>query len=107
MMSISKYDYDDLEKRATAPGATQLDISNLGEWYEQYGDSFWNGEFYNDDGKELYPIYKQIASDEWEIIGYTFSSAFEDRFRTAPARSDEEIIARICCGESFDSATQF
>ena len=107
MMNISRYDYEDLEKRATAPGAAQLDINNLGRWYELYGDSFWNGEFYNHNGKKLYPIYKQIASDEWEIIGYTFSSAFEDRFRAVLARAADEIIARICCGESFDSATQF
>lgn len=54
-----------------------LDIppNRLGEWFNLYGRDYWNGECYHvDQDNNLYPIQKEIAEDEWEIVGYTFSS---------------------------------
>lgn len=71
------YDYQELKNKALSTDATQNDINNLGEWfeqYEQYGNKHWNGEYYSVDGRRLYPIYRRIDDDEleeqYEIIGY-------------------------------------
>ena len=43
----------------------------MGEWFEQYGDEYWNGEYYNaDDGIRVYPIVKEVDEDEYETVGY-------------------------------------
>lgn len=66
-----KYDYAELKEKAI--NGKQEDINNLGEWFEQYGDRYWNGEYYNaDDGMRLFPVYKEIDEDEWELIRYEF-----------------------------------
>lgn len=69
-MTISEYDYSDLRAKATATGATQSDIDNLGAWFERYGSTYWNGEHYDADGIEVHPKHKQITDDEFEITGY-------------------------------------
>ena len=65
-----KYTYDELRAAATAENATQADIDCLGEWFEAYGQSYWNGEYYEADGVSLYPVYKETDPDEFELIGY-------------------------------------
>lgn len=73
------YDFSDLHKKAIAPGATQEDIDKLGYWMSRHGRDSWNGEYYSvDSTHELYPIYKEVGYDDYELIGYTFSS-FEPR----------------------------
>lgn len=68
------YDYQELKEKALSTDSTQADINNLGEWFELYGDKYWNGEYYSVDDNRLYPIYKRIDDDEleeqYEIIGY-------------------------------------
>ena len=68
------YDYQELKNKALSADATQNDINNLGEWFEQYGDKYWNGEYYRVEGSRLYPIYRRIDDDEleeqYEIVGY-------------------------------------
>ncbi|MGN0488029.1 MAG: hypothetical protein ACI4HO_02070 [Ruminococcus sp.] len=65
------YDYNELKNNALKPNAKQDDINALGEWFEQYGDSYWNGEYFEIDSEHrLYPQYKEIDEDEFEITGY-------------------------------------
>lgn len=65
------YDYEELKNKALAADATQDDINALGECLEQYGDRYWNGEYFSiEGGIRLYPIYHEFDEDEFEIIGY-------------------------------------
>lgn len=68
------YDYQEFKEKALSKEATQEDINNLGEWFEQHGDKYWNGEYYSVDNNRLYPIYRRIDDDEleeqYEIVGY-------------------------------------
>lgn len=65
------YEYEELRKKALS--GNQEDINALGEWFEQYGDRYWNGEYYNaDDGMRLFPVYEEAAEDEWELKRYEF-----------------------------------
>lgn len=83
------YDYNELKEKALAFNATQEDINALGEWFSRHGMSYWNGEcFYVDADHDLYPIYKEVGYDEYELIGYTFSS-WDERLIMRPM-SDEE-----------------
>ena len=71
---MNKYDYEELKEKVLSAKATQEDINNLGEWFEQYGDRYWNGEYYSVDNNRLYPMYRRIDDDEleeqYEIVGY-------------------------------------
>lgn len=68
------YDYQELKNKALSADVTQEDINNLGEWFEQHGDKYWNGEYYSVDNNRLYPTYQRIDDDEleeqYEIVGY-------------------------------------
>ena len=65
------YDYQDLERKALLPCAAQEDIDALGEWFEQFGSRYWNGECYDIDGnRALFPVYREVSEDEYEIIGW-------------------------------------
>ncbi len=73
---MKEYAYEELAAAATRHGATQEEINALGEWFEQYGQRFWNGSSYEvDEKKDIYlaPIMREVEEDEYEIIGYTFS----------------------------------
>lgn len=71
---MTRYDYQELKQKALSAEAAQEDINNLGEWFEQYGDRYWNGEYYSVDNNRLYPIYRRIDDDEleeqYEIVRY-------------------------------------
>lgn len=85
-----RYNYKELAEKALAFNATQEDINALGEWFERYGDH-WNGESWTVDAyHDLYPIHKEVGYDEYEVIGYTFSSWDEDRFIPLPFATPEE-----------------
>lgn len=76
-LNVTEYNYKDLEAAATKFGATQEEINALGEWFESYGQSDWNGECYTVDEQKnlhLYPVHKQVGEDEFEIAGWSFSS---------------------------------
>lgn len=76
-----RYNYKELCEKALAFDATQDDINALGEWFDRYGMDDWNGEcFHVDAYHDLYPIHKEVGYDDYEVVGYTFSSRDEDRF---------------------------
>lgn len=88
------YNYKEICEKALASDATQEDINALGEWFERYGRSGWNGECWTVDAyHDLYPIHKEIGYDEYEVVGYTFSSKDEDRFIPLPFPTPEARAA--------------
>lgn len=63
------YDYNELKTRAI--NGDKNAVNELGEWFRNYGDMYWNGEYYDaDDGFRLYPIYEKADEDEFELRGY-------------------------------------
>lgn len=73
---MNKYMYAELEAAALNPCATQAEINALGEWFQQYGEDFWNGQSWTVDEKKgihIAPIYREIEEDDFEIVGYTFA----------------------------------
>ena len=71
-MGVTRYDYEKLAEKALSGDSTQEDINALGEWFEQYGDRYWNGIFYGsmDDNFHLYPIVKEVGDGIFETVGY-------------------------------------
>lgn len=83
--------YNELKEKALAFNATQEDINALGEWFERYGMSYWNGECFRVDADHnLYPIHKEIGYDEYELVGYTFSS-WDERIIPLPMTPEERV----------------
>lgn len=82
MLNNLYYRYDELKEQALKPDATQDEINALGEWFNEFGGDFWNGEYYSVDEKrdiKIYPVFEEIDEDQFELIGYCFSeSDFED-----------------------------
>ena len=71
--NFSAYSYEELRDKALSRDASRIDVDTLGAWFEEYGDCYWNGECYNADGMNLFPIYKHDEeSDQYEITGYVF-----------------------------------
>lgn len=69
---ISYYDYKDLLS-AVDENETPESLAALGEWFQRYGDMYWNGECLDIDGNRgLHPIYKLVDEEceEWELTGY-------------------------------------
>lgn len=68
---MNYYSYEELVSKALSPAATQEDVNELGEWFQQHGMMYWNGECFTIDSKrDLYPIYKEVDEDEFEVVGY-------------------------------------
>ena len=68
-----QYNYEELKNAALAPDATQEDINALGEWFERYGDRYWNGEYFSVEGERLYRIWDWDEElDQGEVVGYYF-----------------------------------
>lgn len=79
---MSYYDYQELTAAAMADNAPQGAIDALGEWFDRHGTMYWNGECYTVDDKNnisLYPVYRELGEDEFELVGYTFSADPADR----------------------------
>ena len=69
-MNISYYDYEELAAKALETNAT-ADLEALGEWFNQYGRDYWNGECYTiDSSHDLFPIYEEVEEDDFQIVGY-------------------------------------
>lgn len=67
----TRYDYEELAVKALAFDATQEDINALGDWFEEHGNCYWNGEYFEmDSANRLYPIYQEVEEDEFELVGY-------------------------------------
>ena len=72
MMNYSVYEYNALLV-AVEENKTPEALEALGEWFQRYGEAYWNGECWDIDGNRgLYPIYKLVDEEceDWEIIGY-------------------------------------
>ena len=67
---MSQYDYKEL-REAYDKNNTQENLNALAEWFEHYDQSAWNGECFVDGKLEIYPIYKAINEDDFEIVGYS------------------------------------
>ena len=57
-------------KAAVIANASEENVNALGEWFDHYGSDYWNGEYYDADDLRIYPVYKEVEEDEYEIIGY-------------------------------------
>lgn len=66
---MNYYSYKDL-KAAVDTNPTPENINALGEWFDHYGNDYWNGEYYDADDLRIYPVYKEIDEDNFELIGY-------------------------------------
>ena len=70
MAYVGRYNYDELRK-AAIEDPTPENLANLGEWFQDYGSSFWNGEYFDADGYRLYPVYSDPDdSGNSDLLGY-------------------------------------
>ena len=68
---IGRYEFEDLASKALSDSATHEDIENLAEWFENYGQDYWNGEKYSiDSAHDLCPVYTETEPGEYEITGW-------------------------------------
>lgn len=68
---FNRYEYENIRNAAIAAGATQEDITALGEWFELYGMEHWNGEYFDADGYKVYRIEEYDEdNDVYSIVGY-------------------------------------
>ena len=73
MKPINRYSYEDLLAAAIAPAAEQDDINALGEWFESFGQQYWNGECFDADGRCLYRIESwDPEAEQGTVTGYEF-----------------------------------
>ncbi len=68
-ISMNRYSYSELLEAVKA-NETPDNVNALGEWFEQYGDRYWNGEYYDADGLRLFPVHVEVSEDQFEITGY-------------------------------------
>lgn len=54
---ILRYGYEEY-RAAAIEDPSEENLANLGEWFQQYGMEFWNGECWDADGYELRPVYE-------------------------------------------------
>ena len=72
------YDYEQLKEKALQFQATPNDINELGKWFDEYGDVYWNGEYYDvDEQHRLFPVFDEHYDESGElisadVIGYEF-----------------------------------
>lgn len=66
------YSYQELLEKAMAPDAEQIDIDTLGEWFQTYGMTYWNGERFDIDGfHSIRPVQVYDYYDDcWITTGY-------------------------------------
>ena len=85
-----RYDYQEL-LNAVRKDPSQENINALGEWFENYGYDYWNGEEFTIDQKENLNLYRleTIRVDESgdvidaEIDGYTLDWWKADEYMKA------------------------
>ena len=66
------YEYKDL-LAAVDENETPESLAALGEWFQLYGNMYWNGSCWDIDGvRGLYPIYKLVDEEceDFELVGY-------------------------------------
>ena len=70
-VEIHRENYADLRAAALRPAATNEDLMNLGRWFESYGETYWNGEYYDADGARLFPIIEwDEETEQGATVGY-------------------------------------
>lgn len=70
-MKIWKEQYQELEKAALSADATQEDINRLGKWFELYGETYWNGEYYHvTDDIRIVPIDIEDEDGDFHRTGW-------------------------------------
>ena len=71
---MNRYNYNDLRAAATSENKTQAEIDALGEWFENYGAQYWNGEYFDaDDGLKIAPIIQWDPElEQGKTTGYKF-----------------------------------
>lgn len=57
--------------RQAAESGNRENIDALGRWFEREGREYWNGEYYDADGMEIYPVYAFCNESQLDIVGYT------------------------------------
>ena len=68
-MYTGRYAFEDLYAAAKAPTATKEDRLALYEWFSNYDSRSWNGECFDlEDGYSLYPIWEEIAEDDFVVV---------------------------------------
>lgn len=69
-MYVGRYNYEELRK-SVVDNPTQENRMALGEWFQNYGMEFWNGECFDADGFVLVPIYEwDEETDTGTVIDY-------------------------------------
>ena len=69
-MTDYRYLYSEIVKNAL-DNPTSFNLSRLAYWFEDYGSQFWNGECWEIDKEHsLYPVYEEIAPDEYKLIAH-------------------------------------
>lgn len=67
---VSYFDFDELAAKALET-RDPADLAALGEWFERYGNEYWNGECYTiDSSHDLVPVYEEVELDDFQIVGY-------------------------------------
>lgn len=68
---FNRYSYSELLTAAARPGAQQIDIDTLGEWFSCYGWNYWNGEYFDADGHRVRPVYDwDEEADQGSVVAY-------------------------------------
>lgn len=65
---MNRYSYQEL-RAAVEADASEANVNTLGEWFEAYGNIYWNGEYYDADGLRLFPVYSGYE-DQASIVGW-------------------------------------
>lgn len=69
---MNEYRYEELREAATK-NPTGENLTALGEWLQQYGDRYCNGEEWDiDRGSRLRPVYGQEPDEygDFPLVGY-------------------------------------
>jgi hypothetical protein len=69
---MNEYRYEEL-REAAIKNPTDENLAALGEWLQQYGDLYWNGEEWAiDGGRRLRPVYGQEPDEygDFPLVGY-------------------------------------
>ena len=71
MPFVGEYSYADLLS-AVENDPSPENVNALGEWFDRYGQTYWNGEAYIiDERRCIVPIYQPSEQyDGCDIIGY-------------------------------------
>ena len=67
---MNRYSYKELLNAAIASNGAEKDCKALAEWFQEYGATYWNGEYFDADGHELRPIYEETGDGEVEIVSW-------------------------------------